>query len=150
MELILWRHADAEYSYPDLERPLSEKGHKQARRMAKFLLPKLPERVLILVSPALRAQQTAAALGIAFITESHIAPDATADSVLHAADWPNGDGCVLIVGHQPTLGRVAARVLFGGESELSVKKGSVWWMSASDQMHSDTGNLKLMITPDQV
>ncbi|BBE51544.1 Phosphohistidine phosphatase SixA [Ferriphaselus amnicola] len=150
MELILWRHADAEFSYPDLERPLSEKGHKQARRMAKFLLPKLPERGVILVSPALRAQQTAAALGVAFITESRIAPDATADSVLQAADWPNGDGCVLIVGHQPTLGRVAARVLFGSEIELSVKKGSVWWMSASDQRRSDAGNLKLMITPEQV
>lgn len=149
MELILWRHADAEYSYPDLERPLSEKGHKQARRMAKFLLPKLPERVLILVSPALRAQQTAAALGIAFITESRIAPDATTDSVLQAADWPNGDGCVLIVGHQPTLGGVASRLLAGSEGGMSVRKGSVLWIS-SRYAGEPAARLRLVIASDEL
>ena len=34
MELILWRHAEAEDGYPDLERALTEKGHEQAKKMA--------------------------------------------------------------------------------------------------------------------
>ena len=37
MELILWRHADAELGQPDSERRLTDKGHKQAARMAKWL-----------------------------------------------------------------------------------------------------------------
>jgi phosphohistidine phosphatase, SixA len=42
MELILWRHAEAEDGSPDLERELTGKGHKQAEKMAAFLRPRLP------------------------------------------------------------------------------------------------------------
>jgi phosphohistidine phosphatase len=34
----------------------------------------------------------------------------------------------LVVGHQPTLGRVAARLLGLPQLELSVRKGGVWWL----------------------
>ena len=41
MQLILWRHAQAEEDDDDLARPLTAKGHKQARKMARFLHGKL-------------------------------------------------------------------------------------------------------------
>ena len=62
MELILWRHADAELGQPDSERRLTDKGHKQAARMAKWLAERLPEDYVVMASPAVRAQQTARAL----------------------------------------------------------------------------------------
>ena len=62
MDLILWRHADAEPGEPDDQRRLTAKGKKQARRAAEWLHGNLPNSARILVSPAVRAQQTASYL----------------------------------------------------------------------------------------
>lgn len=61
MDLILWRHAEAEDSVPDSERKLTAKGCKQAEKVGGWLAERLPDDARILVSPAARAQQTAAA-----------------------------------------------------------------------------------------
>ncbi|MEW6562638.1 MAG: phosphohistidine phosphatase SixA [Pseudomonadota bacterium] len=129
MELIFWRHAEAEEGANDLARALTAKGEKQAKRMAGFLNARLPASARILVSPAVRTQQTASALGRAFETVDAIAPGAEADAVLKAAGWPRAEGTVLIVGHQPTLGEAAA-LLLQTESGLSVRKGAVWWFAS--------------------
>ena len=113
MDLILWRHAEAEPGEPDLGRRLTAKGIKQAERMATWLEGHLPDTCRILVSPADRAQQTALALKRKFRTVPEIAPGATVASVLAAAGWPDAREPVLIVGHQPTLGEVAAFLLSG-------------------------------------
>ena len=62
MDLILWRHAEAEAGEPDLGRQLTSKGRKHAVRIAGWLEHYLPSTCRILVSPADRAQQTASAL----------------------------------------------------------------------------------------
>ena len=146
MELILWRHADAADGVPDMERPLTDKGLKQADRMANFLLGRIPQDTRILVSPAKRAQQTARALSKHFITEPAIAPDCTVREVLNAANWPDGEGCVLIVGHQPVLGAAAAQLLCDSAPAFSFKKGAVWWLSQTAQ--DEQTNLRLVIAPD--
>ena len=64
MELILWRHADAEDGAPDLERRLTAKGRKDAERVAGWLLRHLPADFKVVASPAARAQETAQALGM--------------------------------------------------------------------------------------
>ncbi len=129
MDLILWRHADAEDGYPDAERKLTAKGHAQAKRIAAWLNERLPKDALILVSPALRAQQTAHALRRDFATCMEIATGADPRDVLKAAQWPHAAHSVLVVGHQPTLGQTASLLLTGSEGDLSVKKGAVWWIS---------------------
>src|SRR5712675_1697985 len=129
MDLILWRHAEAEPGEPDLGRRLTAKGIKQAERMASWLEGRLPDTCRILVSPADRAQQTALALKRKFRTVPEIAPGATVASVLAAAGWPDAREPVLIVGHQPTLGEVAAFVLTGESASWSVRKAGVWWLS---------------------
>src|SRR5512142_1779052 len=111
MELILWRHAEAAEGTPDDSRPLTEKGRRQAERMAHFLSQHLPPKTRILVSPALRAQQTASALSPQFITVPDIGVHATPKTAMAAADWPMGNGSVLLVGHQPWLGELAATLL---------------------------------------
>src|SRR6266705_6092076 len=127
MDLILWRHADAEGGSPDSARKLTERGREQARRVAAWLEPRLPRGCEILVSPAARAQQTAQALGVPFVTSPAVGTDARAGDIIAAAQWPARSGAVLIVGHQPTLGRVAAMLLSGAEADWDIGKGALWW-----------------------
>ena len=87
MELILWRHAEAEDGVLDAERKLTNKGLRQAKSMADWLKAKLPENSRVIVSPTKRTQQTAMALGCGFETSREIAPGASADMILAAAGW---------------------------------------------------------------
>lgn len=129
MELILWRHADAESGIPDDERKLTAKGVKQAERMAEWLKERLPKEALVLVSPARRAQETARALTRKFEICSGVGTAALPQAILDAAGWPAGEhAAVVVVGHQPTLGQAAALALTGKLSEWSVKKGGIWWL----------------------
>src|SRR5687768_7195599 len=114
MDLILWRHAEAHperEGQTDLERPLTAKGERQAQRMAEWLNQRLAHSTRILVSPALRTQQTAKALDRSFKTVQLLAPEASATALLSVARWPEATEPVLVIGHQPTLGQVAALLL---------------------------------------
>ncbi len=122
MDLILWRHAEAADGVPDHARELTAKGIKQAAKVAAFLHQHLPREHRVLVSPAVRAQQTAAALTSRFTLAPAIAPGASAQSVLQAARWPGAGGTVLVVGHQPTLGEVASQLLGCKESSWASRR----------------------------
>lgn len=135
MDLILWRHAEAEPGHeglPDLERALTSKGQKQAKRMGKWLDSQLPESCRILVSPAVRTVQTAEGLGRKYKTHAELAPGAEAEAILQAANWPAGRETVVIVGHQPTLGQVAALLLTGEPLDWEMKKAGAWWFVQRD------------------
>lgn len=132
MDLILWRHAEAEDGSPDSARKLTKHGREQARRVAAWLKPRLPKRCEIIVSPATRTQETASALGARFSTLAAVGTGAVAADVVEAAGWPGGSKAVLVVGHQPTLGRVAAKLLSGEEADWHFAKGSVWWLRHVD------------------
>ena len=146
MDLILWRHAEAVDGTPDHARELSTKGSKQAGKIGAFLQQHLPDDHRILVSPSTRTQQTVAALTDNFTLAPTIAPGATAQAVLQAARWPDAGGTVLVVGHQPTLGEVAAQLLGCEGHSLSIKKGALWWFSQREG--ADQVTLRLVITPD--
>ena len=132
MDLILWRHAEAEDGSPDAARKLTKHGREQARKIAAWLKPRLPKRCEILVSPAARAQETASALGVKFTIAAEVGTGAVAADAIAASGWPEGSKSVLIVGHQPTLGRVAAALMTGSESDWHFAKGSVWWLRHVD------------------
>lgn len=146
MELILWRHAEAEDRAPDHERRLTERGHRQARAMAKWLKPRLPDGYRMLVSPAVRTQQTAQALHEDFDTRLEVGVGVPPRSVLQAAGWPAASGCCLVVGHQPTLGLVASQILCGVSDELTVQKSAIWWFAAA----SNKIVLRAALTPDML
>lgn len=147
MDLILWRHAEAEDGTPDNDRKLTALGRKQARAIAGWLQPRLPKGTKVYASPAVRTQQTARALTRKFETRDELKPASNVAALLKAAGWPEGDGTVVIVGHQPTLGRVAAKLLFGSPAYASIKKGALWWFTERD----DKGILlEAVITPDQL
>ncbi len=150
MDLVLWRHAEAEPGEPDLGRRLTAKGLQQAERMGAWLEHRLPDSCRILVSPADRAQQTALALKRKFRTVPELGSGASAAAVLAAANWPDSREPVLIVGHQPTLGEVASLLLSGSESDWSIKKGAVWWLSNRVRDGVASVTLKVAIAPDFV
>jgi len=129
MDLLLWRHAEAEDGEDDLKRRLTERGEKQARTMAAWLRERQPKDIRIIVSPAIRTQQTAEALKLPFETLRKIGPDACVSELIAASGWPHANGSVLIIGHQPSLGRMASLLLAGHESEWTIKKGALWWLS---------------------
>jgi phosphohistidine phosphatase len=136
MDLILWRHAEAvveKEGQDDLGRALTAKGERQAQRMAEWLNQRIAHSTRILVSPAVRCQQTAAALSRGFKTVASIAPDAPPEAVLRAARWPEATEPVLVIGHQPTLGLVAAQLLCGAPQPWAIKKGAVWWLRSRDR-----------------
>jgi phosphohistidine phosphatase len=170
MDLILWRHAQAE-ALPldesvavqaahghdvtvqiqpelDLARCLTPKGERQAERMARWLNQRLSESTKVLVSPAQRTQQTALALGRAFKTVHAIDPQAQVDDLLVAAKWPQAKDPVLIVGHQPSLGMLAARLLTGQDLAWSVKKGGVWWLRSRERAGQLEVTLHAVQSPD--
>lgn len=136
MHLLLWRHADAEDAtgtMPDHERTLTDKGRQQAKRMAAWLNSRLPTDTRILVSPAIRTQQTAAALKREFVTSAALDTSATCASVIKMLGPLRHASTTLLIGHQPTLGEVASFLLTGNAGNLSVKKAAVWWFTLDDE-----------------
>lgn len=150
MELILWRHAEAEDGVPDDARPLTAKGEKQADKMAIFLRSTLPHDTRVLVSPAKRARQTANAFTNHFTIDPSLGPGAPPETILKAASWPDDEGSVLIVGHQPALGETAALVMTGHADYWSIRKGAVWWFSLRSREGDYQTSLRLVIAPEHL
>lgn len=153
MDLILWRHAEAfemREVEDDLDRALTPKGERQAQRVATWLNRQLPSSARVLVSPARRAQQTAAALERRFKTVAAIAPDGGVEAMLHSARWPDAKEPVLVVGHQPTLGLVAAYLLSGQAQAWSVRKAGLWWLRGRDRDGTLQVVLHAVVSPELV
>jgi phosphohistidine phosphatase len=148
MELILWRHAEAEEGGADLERKLTAKGRKQAARVAKWLAQRLPSKYRLIASPAARAQETAEALGMRVKTSERLAPGAAVADILAAADWPEGKSAVVLVGHQPDFGRAVAYLVSGAQTEWSLKKGALWWLSYRTRDGESQVVVRAAMSPD--
>ncbi len=151
MDLILWRHAEAfemREVENDLDRALTPKGERQAQRMADWLNQRLAHSTRIFVSPALRCQQTAKALGKKFKTLAELAPDGNGEALLKAARWPDASEPVLVIGHQPTLGFVASYLLSGQPQDWTIKKGAVWWIRGRKREDREQVILQAVQSPD--
>lgn len=134
MDLILWRHAQADDGTPDLSRRLTPRGEKDAALIGGWLRKRIPEgTAAVASSPARRALQTADALGLSYETLDAIAPGASPESVIAATGWPDRrTGTLVVVGHQPWIGEVAAAILTGRPEPWPVRKAGFWWLSWRD------------------
>lgn len=148
MDLILWRHAEAEDGMPDLARALTARGHVQAWKTADWLDRHLPNHCRVFTSPAVRTVQTAEALGRKFTVHANLGTSTTPEKILAVAGWPDNPDPVLIVGHQPTLGMLAALLITGEMQEWTVRKGNVWWISRKDKNEPGSSYVRTVITPD--
>lgn len=136
MDLILWRHAEAEDprdGLDDAERVLTNRGEKQAARVGAWLDRQLPDGARVISSPARRCEQTAVALGRKFKARPELAKDATVESLLQAAQWPVARQPVVVVGHQPVIGEAIAYLLGIGGGSCAVRKGAAWWLRTRER-----------------
>lgn len=145
MDLILWRHAEAHPGYPDAARQLTVVGERQAAAMARWLASRLPAKYQVIASPAARAQQTARALTDLFRTDEGVGTAATPEQILQAVAWPYGDEAVIVVGHQPTLGAVAALALTGKTYGWAMATGAIWWLARAE--HRRETLVRAALTP---
>ena len=150
MNLILWRHAEAEDIAPsDLARQLTTRGRKQAQSVAKWLRARLDDDAVILASPAIRTIQTVEGLTDQYRVVRALAPGGSAAEVLSAAGWPEGIApTVVIVGHQPTLGHVAALLLANSDSSWPLKKAGLLWLANREREGDEQVVLRAAISPD--
>ena len=77
-----------------------------------------------------------------------LAPGASVEDVLRAVRWPDGKSVVVVVGHQPTLGWVARRLLGGVEADWPIRKGGVWWFSSRDRDGVEQVVLRAAMNPE--
>ena len=117
MRLYIVRHAEAAPGSPDDLRALTLQGHEQARALGQRLRDEDVRPDAVLTSPLLRARQTAKELGLGEPEPSErLAPGATVDDV-RAAVAGRGE-TVVVVGHQPDCGKIAAALTGGPEPDF--------------------------------
>lgn len=146
MDLILWRHADAlpAGEGPDSARKLTGKGRKQASQMADWLDRRLPDGARLYSSGATRAIETAEALsrlsGRKLVVKAELGLGADPVSLLAVSGWPQNRHAVVLVGHQPTLGRLASYMLWGESGDMALRKGAVCWLSNRHRPHGQAAD----------
>lgn len=131
MHLYLLRHANADtVAESDDERPLSEKGEAQAKKVARFCDERDLRPDLILTSPLLRARQTAAPVGERLGAEVFVTPWLASgmvpeDALAGLQEYSAFSG-VMLVGHFPDFPLLIAHLLGGsGQSVIAVRKASL-------------------------
>ena len=143
MELFLWRHADALPGANDFERKLSPLGHQQAGKAAEWLRehagPLGLANLRLLVSPAVRTRQTVAYFrkderDIQFCMALY--ENASPNEILTILGWPDITLPALIVGHEPTLGILADRLLAITPHPVSFRTGALWWLRLTPGQNS--------------
>jgi phosphohistidine phosphatase len=115
VRLFLVRHAEAEPGEPDDLRTLTSHGRWQAKELGRRLAKHGIHPDAVLSSPLLRARQTADAIAapadVVAEPDERLAPGATPDAV-RAVVAGRGD-TVVVVGHQPDCGQIAAAISGG-------------------------------------
>ncbi len=159
INLFLWRHAEAEDGWPDLARPLTAKGQRDAARVAKALAKQIGDNPCVVVSPAVRTRETVAPLvvkaSLQFEVDPRLAPGSDLGDVLGALEDTiascNGDAPSLVmVGHQPWVGQVARHLLTGADGDWAVKKAAAWWLVRRARDGNAEWTLKSVLDPDLV
>jgi phosphohistidine phosphatase len=114
MRLVLVRHAEAAPGTPDELRTLTAEGHDQARQLGDRLRAQGIEPDAVLTSPFLRARETAVDLGFGQPEDDDALAPGANDQDVRAAVADRGE-TVVVVGHQPDCGQIAAALSGGVE-----------------------------------
>ena len=152
VELYLLRHADAgdpeEFRGDDAQRPLSNKGRRQASTMGRFLNQRGFKPDAILSSPKIRARQTAELVAAALDTKVQLdARLVGMHDLARLAEIVDGAGRkLLLVGHDPEFSELAADLT--GAAHLPLKKGGLARIDASLPLSAGGGTLRWLLTPD--
>lgn len=156
LTLYLIRHgiaAERGDEWPDdSKRPLTGDGIAQLRKAAKALDALGITFDQIITSPLVRTRQTADALashmaGKTEVTLSDaLAPAGTTASVIQDLTKPPRKGHIALVGHEPNMGELAAR-LIGSRVPLPFKKGAICCIEFDTLPPKGSGQLRWFVTP---
>lgn len=157
IHLFLWRHAEAEDGVPDLARPLTAQGKRDAARVARALTKRMRDNTRLVVSPAVRARETAEPLversSLHVEIDQRLAPDSSVSDVLAALEDAvvacNGDApLIVMVGHQPWIGQMARRLLSNSEGDWSIRKAAAWWLVRRARDGNGEWTLRTIFDPE--
>ena len=160
MNLYIIRHAiavdeaDSDYE-SDSERPLTDKGRKKMRQIAKALRHLGVEFDLILSSPYVRACETAEILAEVFkmkdkiVFNDHLIPEGNPELLIGEINEKHSVDSLAIVGHEPYLSAlIGVLTADTAKIEITLKKGGVGYLSADDLHHQDhRATLEWLLTP---
>jgi phosphohistidine phosphatase len=160
VDLVLIRHAEAaplgDASATDADRPLTPRGHAQAKALGRLFHRRKVQLDRIVTSPLLRARQTAEAL------RTELGPEAPAVTVneelgpgrkrrkLARSLRELGGNCVGIVGHEPDLGIFAAWLIGSKKAQIKMSKGGAADVTFPDDLRKGTGVLVWLLTSDWI
>jgi phosphohistidine phosphatase len=154
--LYLIRHGLAEErgeAWPDdSKRPLSEEGMSRLRKEARGLVRLGVTFDVVLTSPLVRARQTADIVAGAFtnrptiVVIESLAPDGSSQAVLSDLEKQARRTRIALVGHEPGIGDLAAR-LAGWRRALTFKKGAICRIDVQSLPPGGPGTLRWFITP---
>jgi phosphohistidine phosphatase len=156
IELYLIRHGIAEErgeQWPDdAKRPLTEDGISRLRRAARALTRLDVAVDVVVTSPLVRTRQTAEVVAAGLDPHPHIvvaeslAPGGSAAAVLAELEKQAKRSSIAIVGHEPGIGELAAR-LVGARHAIAFKKGAVCRIDIEGLPVSGPGDLRWFLTP---
>jgi phosphohistidine phosphatase len=155
-EIYLIRHGLAEErgeAWPDdAKRPLTQEGMTRLRKGARGLVRLGVTFDVMLTSPLVRARQTAEVIASAFephppvVAVDSLAPDGTYQAVLADLEKHAKRTRIALVGHEPSIGELAAR-LTGSRHALTFKKGAVCRIDVETIPPAGPATLRWFVTP---
>jgi len=158
MRIVCFRHGPAEDRNPergpdDGARRLTSHGEARTRRAAKGLLRLEGTPHVVLSSPLVRCAETAAIL--AEVTRVDRTPEAL-DALAPRGSWRDvlrrlaeeGPAArVVLVGHEPDLGKLAGVLLFGAPKPLAIKKAGACCIEFDEDVAPGAGRLRWFLPP---
>ncbi|MGA8010015.1 MAG: histidine phosphatase family protein [Thiomonas sp.] len=154
--VIFWRHAEAEDASgstqgdaSDLQRNLTKQGRRDAAQIAAWIKSQLPKPWTVITSPAQRARQTAQHLNDYPIVDPRLSPDTTMEELLSVvSEFPREGGALVIVGHQPTLGRAGLYWITGCDQQFTLRKCGLLWALERSREAGIQRSLRACISAD--
>lgn len=136
----------------DAERPLTDKGRRRMRQVARGLEKLVLDVGAIVSSPLRRATETAEALELVYgLQRSETAallPDAAPEELARVLGEISGSSPLCVVGHEPHLSEWVGFCLFGqARSALELKKGGACLLGFDGAPGPGTGRLEWLLTP---
>jgi|SRR5215207_2862691 phosphohistidine phosphatase len=160
MNLYIVRHAIAvDEGTPgyesDSERPLTDKGRKKMRQIAKGLRNVGVEFDLILSSPYVRARETAEILADIFkmkkkiVYSDNLIPSGNPELLVGEIKEEYSVDSIAMVGHEPHLSTLVGLLTAErAKIDITLKKGGVCYLTADDLHHNDhRATLEWLLTP---
>ena len=158
LRIVLFRHGPAgkpdATRWPDDEgRPLTSRGEARTRAAAAGLARLTGGARAIWSSPLVRAAGTAALLREAYReprvqTVDALRPRGSWREILERLQQHRGAGGTLVlVGHEPDLGKLAGTLVFGAPRALPLKKAGACAIDFEGTLEAGKGQIAWLMTP---